>query len=826
MILKEESMHRMLMSMLAILILMMAMPLFAAETLFRGNVDCYLSAEATELALGDFDGDGDRDLAALSEDFSQGIFILRTHTNGTFMQPTTVATGENPFSLAAGDLNGDGYDDLLVYAEEDYDDLLWVYINNQDVTFAAPVKYPCLNTLHDIVLHDVDGDSDLDVIAISYYDVTIFKNNGDGTLAAGVDYAAGGNQNNSVAVGDFDADTDPDLAVTTYGTDSLCIFLNDGTGVFGAPTRYYAGSGPTAIIADYINDDSYVDIAVAHWTATYISVMINDGDGTFAAPVNYNVSGNSWGLRGFDVDTDGDIDLATTTWTEQNSLKVLINDGTGVFGAPLVYDGYYSKEIVSDDFDKNGYPDLAVAHGDDLVQIIYNDGEGALQTIDNLPLTFEPHWVEVGDIEGDGDPDIVVASAAGDAVVTAVNNGDSSFTVGAPVACPSPYALDLANLDATPALEIIAADFSHDSLAVQYTGAGAFAKFASGNGPYAVVAAKINNDTYLDLVSVNNLANTISVLMNNGSGSFGAPVPYSVGPEPRGVTAADLDKDGDIDLAVANWFSYSPGRISILLNDGNGTLVTAPEAHSEAFPQSITTADVDDDNDLDLIVSCGSGLSVAFNNGNATFTEPDYYLDMGNATQAYANDFDLDGDIDIAVGFEYYRFSAVIMNKGDGTFGDPILYHVGNYNRSIAGGDLDDDGDVELVSIASSSSIIGNKDVVILWNREGQIPVAVDDPTASALPAQFSLLQNHPNPFNPATTIAYTLDARTHVVVTVYNLLGQAVATLVDVEQPAGNYEIVWGGQDDAGHDVASGVYFYQLRTDRGGEARKMLLLK
>jgi hypothetical protein len=94
------------------------------------------------------------------------------------------------------------------------------------------------------------------------------------------------------------------------------------------------------------------------------------------------------------------------------------------------------------------------------------------------------------------------------------------------------------------------------------------------------------------------------------------------------------------------------------------------------------------------------------------------------------------------------------------------------------------------------------------------------------LPIKYQLGQNYPNPFNPNTTIDYSLPKSTHVVIDVFNILGQRVNRLVDYKQPAGNYQIKWGGSDDNGKPVTSGVYFYRISTDEYTSSKKMLLLK
>lgn len=94
------------------------------------------------------------------------------------------------------------------------------------------------------------------------------------------------------------------------------------------------------------------------------------------------------------------------------------------------------------------------------------------------------------------------------------------------------------------------------------------------------------------------------------------------------------------------------------------------------------------------------------------------------------------------------------------------------------------------------------------------------------LPDQFALHNNYPNPFNPSTTISYSLPVRVDVSLVVYNVLGQEVKTLHEGYQEAGNHQIVWGGDNNQGSPVASGVYFYKLKAGDFEQSKKMMLLK
>ena len=93
-------------------------------------------------------------------------------------------------------------------------------------------------------------------------------------------------------------------------------------------------------------------------------------------------------------------------------------------------------------------------------------------------------------------------------------------------------------------------------------------------------------------------------------------------------------------------------------------------------------------------------------------------------------------------------------------------------------------------------------------------------------PDAFILNQNYPNPFNPSTVISFSLPEKCQVNISVFDLLGRHVKTLVATEMPGGAHEVIWNGSDDAGHDVASGVYLYKLNTGGQSQVRRMTLLR
>lgn len=118
-------------------------------------------------------------------------------------------------------------------------------------------------------------------------------------------------------------------------------------------------------------------------------------------------------------------------------------------------------------------------------------------------------------------------------------------------------------------------------------------------------------------------------------------------------------------------------------------------------------------------------------------------------------------------------------------------------------------------------------EVIVASAQAQRIPVTIGAPVkASVLPTTFSLSANRPNPFNPSTQIAYDVPQQAQITLTVYNLLGQEVVTLVNEVKAAGRYTVTWNGRNARGFAVASGVYVYRMVAGEFSETKRMTLMK
>jgi hypothetical protein len=172
--------------------------------------------------------------------------------------------------------------------------------------------------------------------------------------------------------------------------------------------------------------------------------------------------------------------------------------------------------------------------------------------------------------------------------------------------------------------------------------------FGTGGTPESVFSADLDGDGDNDLAVANYGSENISILLNNGDGTFATTVNYAAGSRPISIFAADLDGDGDNDLAVAN---YDSDNISILLNKGDGTFATQVSYVAGDGPWSVFATDLDGDGDDDLAVANNGShnVSILLNNGNGTFTAAVNYVAAGYPSSVFAADFDGDSHYDLAV---------------------------------------------------------------------------------------------------------------------------------------------------------------------------------
>jgi len=313
-----------------------------------------------------------------------------------------------------------------------------------------------------------DGKPDLAVANNGSGDVTVLLGDGKGGFApaAGSPFPTGKNPND-IAVGDFDGNGTLDLAFPNHDTHGVTVLLGDGKGGFrpaaGSPFTVASRPHPHGIAAGDFNGDGRLDLAVESWGDNAVEVLFGNGKGGFASPGRRFAVGRMpyQRLRSADVNRDGKPDLLTTNF-EGNSLSVLLGDGKGGFtnapGSPFPagrspfcqaiadVNGDGKLDVVIGGF--SGHPEDPSADG---VSVLLGDGAGGFRLLAGSPFAAgrTPVAVAVGDLNGDGVPEIAVANMAGD-TATILSPG------------PNGHYLKTATIPANGAEAVAIGDLNHD----------------------------------------------------------------------------------------------------------------------------------------------------------------------------------------------------------------------------------------------------------------------------------------------------------------------------------------------------------------------------
>ncbi|CAF0789784.1 unnamed protein product [Adineta ricciae] len=688
------------------------------------------------IAVGHFNEDSYLDIAVVCQ-YSSSLNIFLMENDGVFSKQNVYPLGASiePNSLATGDLNEDGYLDVVVTTL--YGRNIHVLIGSSDGTFRNVAIYSTGSGSrpYSCAITDWNNDQHLDIVVSNCLtdNIVLFEGYGNGTFSLEQNYSTGtGSCPMSIAFGYFNDDSLVDIAVTNHDSDTLGVFLGYTYMNGKREATYSTGSAsqPRAVALGNFNSDDYLDIVMANYGLGNIDILLGHANATFSMQTTFSTGVLSFptSLAIGDVDNDEKLDVIIgNSGTE--SILIYYGYENENFTRTKVYStgvGSSPQSLAIGDFNNDRKLDIAVVNSganNALTLMKYDMGAFRQQVSHSLNEHSSPHSVRVGDFNNDNRLDFVVVNRDSSSIAVFLGQGNGTFsnqTTYSTGERSNSWAVTTADLTNDSYIDIIVSNYWQDYISIFLgLGNGTFSNeitcsTGDDTGSSDTAVGDFNDDAQLDIVVSLQFSYKICILYGYGNGTFSYGEDYSTGSDsyPSSVVTADLNLDGYLDIVVAN---YGTWNLYVYYGQRDGTLIRAfiLSTGSGSSPQSLVIDDFNKDGRLDIAVanSGTDNVGIFFGAVNSTFLNQ-ITLPTGKGSAPYGisvGDFNDDTQLDIAVANYGSNSLGILLGCINGTFFNQLTYKTGDYSQpwSVAVADFDNDHRLDVVIANLGTNNVG-----------------------------------------------------------------------------------------------------------------------
>ena len=485
------------------------------------------------------------------------------------------------------------------------------------------------------------------------------------------------------------------------------------------PLRPPQASGETNVEGSFVDGSG----AIVTYTLDEYGQLVSARDQVGNLPQVQRDSRNrvrSWtDSRGFE--TQLSYDQFGNITQISDGLTDLIMQSRQLFPQQKLFAGDNPAAVEIGDLNGNGNIDLVITNrNSDDVSVLLGNGDGTFAGQQRFAAGSRPRSIAIGDVNGDGIPDLVTANRGSGDVSVLLGNGDGTFALQQRFAAGNrPQSIMIGDVNGDGIPDLVTANlYSHDVSVLLGNGDGTFAeqqRFAVGGLPRWLAIGDINGDGIPDLVTANQSSNDVSVLLGIGDGTFAEQQRFAAGFAPRSIAIGDVNGDGIPDLVTAN---RTTNDVSVLLGIGDGTFADQQRFVAGNLPYSIRIGDVNGDGIPDLVTAnWGSNdVAVLLGNGDGTFAQQQRFAVVGSRPYSIAiGDVNGDGTPDLVTANRVSNDVSLLLGNGDGTFVEQQRFAAGSRPRSIAIGDVNGDGIPDLVTANDGSNDVS----LLLDNGDG-----------------------------------------------------------------------------------------------------------